>query len=77
MKVFPLPVIVFVLLASYGQFVALDFNIDVVGAEARWPARYSVPVAMIDFCMGSLSSRGGGFGAIVTGAGGLYPSAES
>ena len=37
----------------------------------NWPARYFVPDAVRDYCMDDLSSRGIGFGAIVTGAGGL------
>ena len=36
-----------------------------------WPARYFVPDAMRDYCMFDLSSRGMGFGAMVSGAGGL------
>ncbi len=41
-----------------------------------WPDRYFVLAVMRDYCMGSLPSRGVRFGAIVTGAGGLYPSTE-
>jgi len=40
-------------------------------ADKFWPDRYFVPDAMRDYCMFEASSRGVGFGVMVTGAGGL------
>ena len=40
-------------------------------AEQDWPARYFVPDVMRDYCIFDASSRGVGFGTIVSGAGGL------
>ena len=52
-----------------GWLVVLGFIIRISGAD--WPARYFVPDIMRDYCMFDASSRGGRFGAIVSGAGGL------
>ena len=41
----------------------------------NWPDRYFVPDAMRDYCMIAVPSNAGS-GAMVTGAGGRYPSAE-
>lgn len=41
-----------------------------------WPDRFSVPGEVRDYCMFGGWSRLGGIGAMVCGAGGLYPSAE-
>ena len=41
-----------------------------------WPDRYFVADDVRGYCMCDLSSRGTGFGSMVTGGGGRYPNAE-
>ena len=49
-----------------------ELNIAATCASGnQWDARYFVPDVMRDYCMFDASSRGIGFGAVVSGAGGL------